>query len=48
MTANNAYPIELVHSVASHICVFMFDNVSFHEHLGINFKLFSNNAKGYI
>ena len=26
MIASNAYPIELMHSVASHICVFVFDN----------------------
>ena len=29
MTANKAYPIELMHSVASLICVFVFDSVPF-------------------
>ena len=28
MTANNAYPIELMNLVAFRICVFVFDNVS--------------------
>ena len=32
MTANDAYPIELMHSVASRICVFVFDNVQFDGH----------------
>ena len=32
MTANNAYPIELMHSVASRICVIVFDNVPFDGH----------------
>ena len=29
MTEKNAYHIELMHSVASRICVFVFDNVLF-------------------
>ena len=32
MTANNAYHFELMHLVASRICVFVFDNVSFDGH----------------
>ena len=32
MTLTNAYPIELMHSVASRICVFVFDNVPFDGH----------------
>ena len=29
---NNAYPIELMRSVASRICIFVFDNVPFDGH----------------
>ena len=32
MTEKNAYLIELMHSVASRICVFVFDNVLFDGH----------------
>ena len=32
MTKNNAYPIGLMHLVASSICVFVFDNVPFDGH----------------
>ena len=32
MAANNAYPIEVMHSVESRICVFVFDNVLFDGH----------------
>ena len=31
-TQNNKYPIEVIHSVASRICVFVYDNVPFDEH----------------
>ena len=30
--SNNAYPIALMHSVSSRICVFVFDNVPFNGH----------------
>ena len=30
--SNNTYPIELTHSVASRICVFVFNNVPFDGH----------------
>ena len=33
LTANNAYHTESMHSVASRICVFAFDNVPFDGHL---------------
>ena len=32
MTEKDAYPIELMHSVASRICVFVFVNVPFEGH----------------
>ena len=32
MTPNDAYSIESMHSVASRICVFMFDDVPFYGH----------------
>ena len=44
MTANNVYHIELMHSVASRISVFVFDNVPFDEHFVLTLKMFSNNA----
>ena len=45
-TANNAYPIELMHSVASRVCVFVFDNVPFDVHFVYMLKLFSIMLKG--
>ena len=48
MTANNAYPIELMHSVAYRICVIVVDNVPFDGHFVKMLKLFSNNDKGYM
>ena len=32
MTTNNAYPTELMHSVSSRICLFVFDNAPFDGH----------------
>ena len=33
MTTNNAYPIESKHSVASRMCVIVFDNVPLDGHV---------------
>ena len=44
MTANYAFPIEFMHSVAFRICVFGFVNIPFDGHLVYMLKLFSNNA----
>ena len=32
MTANSTYPIELMHSVACRMCIFVFANVPFKGH----------------
>ena len=41
MTTNSPYPIELMHSVASRICIFMFANAPFKGHFVQMFKLLS-------
>ena len=39
MTAKSTYPIELMHSLSSRICVFKFANVSFKGHFVYMLKL---------